>query len=237
VTHSASAPVAIVTAASRGMGAACARELAQRGYRLALLARSAEVEGLAAELDGVAVRGSVTDLGALERLVEAAHLRFGRVDAVVNNTGHAAKGELLGLSDEEWHAGLDLLLLGVVRIARLVTPLMLTHGGGALVNISSFAAAEPGLGHPISATLRAGLGSFAKLYSEQYGSRGLRMNNILPGWIDTYPVAPDVLARIPAGRPGTAEEVARAAAFLLSTDASYIAGQSLLVDGGLVRAV
>ncbi|HEX3233160.1 MAG TPA: SDR family oxidoreductase [Gemmatimonadales bacterium] len=230
-------PVAIVTAASRGMGAACARELARRGYRLALLARSAEVEALAAELGGVAVRGSVTDADALERVVEAARLKFGQVDAVVNNTGHPPKGDLLSLSDEEWHAGLDLLLLAVVRMARLVTPLMLTQGSGAMVNISSFAAAEPGLGTPVSSTLRSALGSFAKLYTQRYGSGGLRMNNILPGWIDTYAVAPEVVGTIPAGRPGTADEVARAAAFLLSSEASYIAGQSLLVDGGLVRAV
>ena len=228
--------MAIVTAASRGMGAACARELARRGYRLALLARSAEVEALAAELGAVAVRGSVTDASALEDVVAATRDRFGRIDAVVNNTGHAAKGDLLSLTDEEWHAGLDLLLLGVVRMARLVTPLMVTQGSGAMVNISSFAAAEPGLGNPVSSTLRAGLGNFAKLYSQRYASRGLRMNNLLPGWIDTYPVAPEALAAIPAGRAGTVDDVARAAAFLLSSDASYIAGQSLLVDGGLVLA-
>lgn len=219
------------------MGAACARELGRRGFRLILMARSADVEALAAELGGLAVRGSVAVADDLGRAVEAARSRFGRLDAVVNNTGHAPKGELLSLTDAEWHEGIDLLLLSVVRMARLATPLMLAGNGGAFVNISSFAAVEPGLRHPVSATLRPALGNFAKLYSQQYAARGLRMNNLLPGWIDTYPVDAEAMARIPAGRPGTAEEVARAAAFLVSSEASYITGESLLVDGGLVRAV
>jgi NAD(P)-dependent dehydrogenase (short-subunit alcohol dehydrogenase family) len=234
---SATPPVAAVTAASRGIGAACARELGRRGFRLILLARSAQVDALAAELGAVAIRGSVEAPADVVRVVEAARERFGRLDAVINNTGHAAKGDLLALTDADWHAGLDLLLLSIVRMARAATPLMLAGGGGAFVNISSFAAAEPGLAHPVSATLRAALGNFAKLYSRQYAGRGLRMNNLLPGWIDTYPVEPEVLADIPAGRAGTAEEVARAAAFLVSSDASYITGASLRVDGGLVRGV
>jgi NAD(P)-dependent dehydrogenase (short-subunit alcohol dehydrogenase family) len=219
------------------MGAACARELGRRGFRLVLMARSADVEALAAELGGMAVRGSVAVADDLARVIEAAQSRFGRLDAVINNTGHAPKGDLLSLTDAEWQEGIDLLLLSVVRMARLATPLMLAGNGGAFVNISSFAAVEPGLRHPVSATLRPALGNFAKLYSQQYAGRGLRMNNLLPGWIDTYPVDAEALARIPAGRPGTAEEVARAAAFLVSNDASYITGESLLVDGGLVRAV
>lgn len=229
--------MAVVTAASRGMGAACARELARRGFRLILMARSAEVETLATRLGGFAVRGSVAEADDLARVIEAARTRFGRLDAVVNNTGHAPKGDLLTLTDADWHEGIDLLLLSVVRMARLATPLMLAGRGGAFVNISSFAAVEPGLRHPVSATLRPALGNFAKLYSQQYAARGLRMNNLLPGWIDTYPVDADAVARIPAGRPGTVEEVARVAAFLVSDDASYITGESLLVDGGLVRSV
>ena len=108
---------------------------------------------------------------------------------------------------------------------------------GVFVNISSFAALEPGLRFPVSATIRAGLSAFTKLYVQQYGSRGLRMNNILPGWIDTYPVSEEHIRQIPLARPGTADDVARAVAFLLSADAAYIAGQDLLVDGGLVRAM
>lgn len=230
-------PVALITAASRGMGAACARLLAERGYRLALLARGDDLAPLAQELNALAVQGSVAEPTDLHRLVDQALAKYGRIDAVVNNTGHAAKGELLGLTDEDWHRGLDLLLLNVVRMTRFVTPIMLQQAtGGAFVNISSFAAAEPGLQFPVSATVRASLGAFAKLYTQRYSAHGLRMNNLLPGWIETYPVGPEAEARIPAGRAGTALEVAKAAAFLLSSDSAYISGASLLVDGGLVRA-
>jgi NAD(P)-dependent dehydrogenase (short-subunit alcohol dehydrogenase family) len=108
---------------------------------------------------------------------------------------------------------------------------------GAFVNISSFVALEPGLGFPVSATIRAGLSAFIKLYVQRYGSRGLRMNNVLPGRIDTYPVSMEDVRQIPLARAGTADDVARVVAFLLSEDAAYIAGQDLLVDGGLVYAM
>src|SRR5215471_7501069 len=233
-----SAQVAIVTASSKGMGAACARLLAQRGYQLALFARGSELIDLATELDALAVIGDLADSAAIEQLVRQTQQRYGRVDAVVNNTGHAAKGDLLTLTDEDWHRGLDLLLLNVVRLARLVTPIMLTQeSSGAFVNVSSFAAVEPGLSFPVSATIRAGLSAFTKLYVQQYGSRGLRMNNVLPGRIDTYPVSTEDVRQIPLARPGTADDVARVVAFLLSENAAYIAGQDLLVDGGLVRAM
>jgi NAD(P)-dependent dehydrogenase (short-subunit alcohol dehydrogenase family) len=220
------------------MGAACARLLAQKGYHLALFARGPELSELAAELDALAVTGDLADSVAIEQLIQQTKERYGRIDAVVNNTGHAAKGDLLTLTDEDWHRGLDLLLLNVIRMARLVTPIMLARkGAGVFVNISSFAAVEPGLRFPVSATIRAGLSAFTKLYVQQYGSHGLRMNNVLPGWIDTYPVAMETVGQIPLARPGTAGDVARVVAFLLSEDAAYIAGQDLLVDGGLVRAM
>jgi NAD(P)-dependent dehydrogenase (short-subunit alcohol dehydrogenase family) len=230
-------PVAIVTAASKGMGAAIARELRGRGYRLALLARSDAVETLARELDGVALIGSVTEVADLERLVAMTLDRFGRIDAVVNHTGHPPKGDLLTIPDADWHAGLDVLLLNVVRMARLTTPALERSGGGAIVNISTFAAFEPDADFPVSATLRAALASFAKLYADRYAKNGIRMNNILPGFIDSLPEKPERTARIPMGRYGTVAEIAKTAAFLLSDDAGYITGQNILVDGGLVKGL
>ena len=231
------AKVALVTAASQGLGAACARELAGRGYRVALLARSQRVHELADELGGLGVQGSVAEAQSLERLVAAAMERFGRIDAVVNNSGHVAKGELLAISDDAWHEGLDLLLLSVIRLCRLVTPIMERQGGGAFVNISSFTAAEPSAPRPISSALRAALGSVAKLYADRYAAGGIRMNTLLLGWADTHPVAPADVAGIPLQRPADPAEVARVVAFLLSDESSYITGASLRVDGGLLRSV
>lgn len=232
--------VAIVTAAGRGMGAAIARRLSADGYHLALLSSGGGAERLAGELGpdrAVAATGSVAQPDDLNRLVEMALDSFGRIDAVVNNTGHAPRGELLDISDADWHRALDLLLLNVVRMARLVTPVMERQGGGSIVNISTFSAFEPSLAFPVSSTLRAGLGSFVKLYADRYAGAGVRMNNVLPGFIDSYPVAAENVERIPARRYGTVEEIAGTVAFLLSEDAAYITGQNLRVDGGLVRSM
>jgi NAD(P)-dependent dehydrogenase (short-subunit alcohol dehydrogenase family) len=211
--------------------------MARRGYALALMARSEDVNALASELGAVAVAGSVTAEQDLRKLVEAALDRYGRIDAVVNNTGHAPKGELLDLADEAWQAGFDLLYLNVVRVARLATPALLARKAGAIVNISSFGAVEPSLRFPVSSAMRAALGAYAKLYGQRYAGSGLRMNNVLPGFIDTYPADEATRAAIPAGRVGTADEVARVVGFLASEESSYVTGQSLLVDGGLVRGV
>jgi NAD(P)-dependent dehydrogenase (short-subunit alcohol dehydrogenase family) len=231
------APVAIVTAASRGMGAASARALAGRGWRVSLMARGDDVEALARELGGIATRGDTSRDEDLARTVKHTLDAYGRIDGVVNNTGHATKGALLDIADADWHAGLDLLLLNVVRMARHATPAMRERRRGAFVNVSTFAAYEPDARFPVSSSLRAALGSFCKLYADAEAKHGIRMNNLLPGFIDTHGVSDAIRGTIPAARYGTADEIGATVAFLLSDDAAYITGQNLRVDGGLTRSV
>jgi NAD(P)-dependent dehydrogenase (short-subunit alcohol dehydrogenase family) len=245
-------PVAIVTAAGQGIGAACARELAARDYRLVLMSRSDAAAKLAKELGGVGVEGSVTEPDDLKATVQAALDSYGRIDAVINNTGHVtgggidsvgpvydpdARGKLLELSDEDWHQTLDMIVLNVVRMARLVTEVMERQGGGAIVNISSFASKEPSAAFPLGAAFRMALAGFMKLYADRYARAGIRMNNVLPGFMSNYTWDEPLLRTVPMGRPGSLDELANTVAFLLSDDAGYITGQSLLVDGGLNRGV
>jgi NAD(P)-dependent dehydrogenase (short-subunit alcohol dehydrogenase family) len=229
--------VAIVTAAGRGMGAAIARELAASDYDLALMSNSGGAETLADELGGIGLTGSVTDVGDLEALVNRTMDAYGRIDAVINNTGHPPKGPLLEISDADWHLGLDLVMLNVVRIARLVTPIMQEQGGGAIVNISTFAAFEPDPAFPVSSSLRTALASFTKLYADRYAADGIRMNCILPGFVDSYPESEENLRRIPMGRYASTTEIAKTARFLVSADVGYITGQNIRIDGGITRSV
>jgi NAD(P)-dependent dehydrogenase (short-subunit alcohol dehydrogenase family) len=229
--------VAIVTASGSGMGAACARELAVRGYAVALMSTSGKAEALAKELGGLGLTGSVTEEADLEVLVGEALERYGRIDGVVNSTGHPASGDVLVLTDGQWHEALDLVVLNVVRIARLVTPAMRRQGGGAIVNVSTFSAFEPSPAFPLSSSLRAALAGFTKLYADRYAADGVRMNNVLPGYVESFEIDEETRETIPMRRRGTIEEIAKSVAFLVSSDASYITGQNLRVDGGLTRSV
>ncbi len=229
-------PVAIVTAASQGIGAACAKSLAAAGHKLVLLSRSDRVLTMAQDLGGVAVRGSVTSVDDLAATVDMAMREFGRIDVVVNNAGHPAKGDILEISDDEWHDALDLLFLSVVRVARLVVPVMKKQGRGAIVNISAFGAKAPSLLYPTSSAIRAALSGFVALFVQAHGPDGIRTNNVLPGFVSNHPVDQATMEKIPMKRPATLDEIAEVVSFLLSDKASYINGQDIVVDGGLLRA-
>lgn len=225
------------TAAGSGMGAAAARFLAAQGYSVAILSSSGRGEALAQELGGVGVTGSNRSEEDLRRLVVAAVERWGRIDVLVNSAGHGPRGPVVELSDEEWREGMEVYFLAAVRASRLAAPVMARAGGGSIINISSFAAFEPDADFPTSAVFRAGLAAYAKLFADQHARDNIRMNNILPGFIDSLPEAAARRERIPLGRYGRVREVSALIAFLASDDAAYITGQNLRVDGGITRSV
>lgn len=229
--------VALITAGGSGMGADAAKRLAADGYKVAILSSSGKGEALAAELGGVGVTGSNRSVADLQRLVDLAMDRWGRVDVLVNSAGHGPKGPVLEISDEDWHTGMEVYLLNVVRPTRIVAPIMVAQGGGSIVNISTFAAFEPDPLFPTSGVFRAGLAAFTKLFADKYAADNVRMNNVLPGFIDSLPETEDRRARIPMGRYGKAGEISSLIAYLASDDAAYMTGQNIRVDGGLTRAV
>ena len=230
--------VAAITAGGSGMGAAAARRLAADGFRVAILSSSGKGEALGAELGGVGVTGSNQSNDDVKRFVDATMAAFGRIDVLVNSAGHGPRAPLLEITDECCHQGIDIYFLSAVRPTRLVTPIMERQGtGGSVINITTFATFEPDPVFPTSGVARAGLAAFTKLFADKYANQGIRMNNILPGFINSLPEKEEFRARIPMGRYGTTDEIAGTVSFLASDAAGYITGQNLRVDGGITRSV
>ncbi|MFT4574635.1 MAG: NAD(P)-dependent dehydrogenase (short-subunit alcohol dehydrogenase family) [Marinomonas primoryensis] len=229
--------VALIIAGGSGMGAASARKLAQEGYCVAILSSSGKGEALAKELGGIGVTGSNQSNDDLQRLVDLTMKKWGRIDALVNSAGHGPRAPILEISDDDWHLGMEVYLLSAIRPIRLVAPIMAAQGGGSIVNISTAWVNEPTAMFPTSTVFRAGLASFMKIFVDDFSAQNVRMNNVLPGWIDSLTEVEERRKMVPMGRYGKTEEIANTVAFLLSDEAGYITGQSLRVDGGVTKSV
>ncbi|EJN32604.1 dehydrogenase of unknown specificity, short-chain alcohol dehydrogenase like protein [Pseudomonas sp. GM84] len=229
--------VAIVIAGGSGMGAAAARRLAADGFKVGILSSSGKGEALAQELGGIGVTGSNQSNEDIKRLVDAVVAQWGRIDVLVNSAGHGPRAPILEISDEDWHQGMETYLLNVIRPTRLVTPIMQRQQGGVVINISTAWAFEPSEMFPTSAVFRAGLASFSKIFADTYAGDNIRINNVLPGWIDSLPATDARRDSVPLKRYGTAEEIAATVAFLASEGGAYITGQNIRVDGGITRSV
>jgi NAD(P)-dependent dehydrogenase (short-subunit alcohol dehydrogenase family) len=173
--------VALITAGGSGMGAEAARRLHADGFKVGILSSSGKGEALAAKLGGIGVTGSNQLADDLQKLVDGALERWGRIDVLVNSAGHGPRKPILDITDEDWRTGMDVYFLNAVRPTRLVTPVMQKQKSGVIINISTAWAFEPSAMFPTSAVFRAGLASFTKIYADTYAGDNIRMNNILPG--------------------------------------------------------
>lgn len=251
--------VVLVTGGSEGLGAAVARRLVREGAKVALCARGAErLEATATALraeggDVLAVQADVSKPFQVEHFVDAAHARFGRVDALVNNAGTAAARPFMSVTDMEWEEDLNLKLFAAVRAARQALPHIRESGGGSIVNVLAIGAKTPGANSTPSSVSRAAGMALTKALSKEFGPHGVRVNAVLVGIIESgqwvrraqevgKPVESfqQEMARhagIPLGRVGRAEEFADLVAFLLSPRGGYISGTAINVDGGLSATV
>jgi 3-oxoacyl-[acyl-carrier protein] reductase len=240
------ARTAIVCGASAGIGLGCAEALAAEGANVLMFARRADVlEREAERLGAVAVTGDVTNADDLERLVATAVDRFGGVDVVVLNSGGPPRTRSFEFTDEQLEDAVDLLLLSSIRLVRLALPHLEASGRGRVIAITSSAVKEPIETLALSSAIRPGLVGWLKTASRELGPKGITVNSVAPGRIDTdrikevYPNGPTEkdLETIPLRRLGTAREIGDVVCFLASDRASYITGAALGVDGGLPRGL
>ena len=229
--------IAILTAAGTGMGADAAKNLAAKGFNISILSSSGKGETLAKDLGGIGLTGSNQSIDDLKKLVDMTFSKWGKIDVLVNSAGHGPRGPILELTDEDWYKGMETYFLNVVRSTRLVAPIMQKQKSGSIINISTFAVFEPDAVFPTSGVFRAGLASFTKLFIDQYSKDNIRMNNVLPGFIDSLPEKEDFKKRIPLNRYGKVNEISELISFLASDGAAYITGQNIRVDGGITKSI
>ena len=228
---------ALLIAAGTGMGADAAKNLSAKGFSVAILSSSGKGERLAKSLNGIGLTGSNQSNDDLKKIVNLTVNKWGRIDVLVNSAGHGPKGPLLKIKDEDWIKGMETYFLNVVRASRLVVPIMLKQKSGVIINISTFATFEPDPLFPTSGVFRSGLASFTKLFVDKYSKNNIRMNNILPGFINSLPEKLELKKRIPLNRYGKKNEISEVISFLASKGAAYITGQNIRVDGGITKSV
>ena len=254
--------VALVTAASKGLGRAVALRLAQEGARVVICARNkTRVDETGAEIEAatgcsvLALPADVSDPAAADSLVQATIERFGRIDVLAINAGGPPPGQFLDFTPTDWEKAVQLTLMSAVRLCYAAAPPMKAQGAGSILAVTSITVKQPLPNLILSNSLRLGVTGLVKTLADELAPYGVRVNAICPGWTRTSRVeqllqdranrnstTPDkeaakIAAAIPLGRMGTPEEFAAAAAFLVSPAASYVTGVSLLVDGGMHRGV
>ncbi len=253
-----SGKVAMVAAASKGIGKACAKLLVDEGCIVSICGRNEESLEAATDELGDSAHSYVVDVASPEDLVwwvEQTKQDLGDIGILVTNTGGPPAGSWIDMSDEQWQEGINSTLLNVVRLSRLVAPDMQTNQWGRIVHVTSLVAREPAGLLPISSTLRAGLMALTRLQGQQLASNGITVNSVLPGHtltdrqthlleitaeregITVEAAMANKVAEMPAGRMAQPEEIAAAVAFLCSKQASYVNGASLLVDGAYTKGL
>ncbi len=229
--------VAVFIAAGSGMGADAAKLLAKKGFQIAIMSSSGRGEKLAKKLNGIGFTGSNLNYNQIEEFFNLVIKKHGRVDVLVNSAGHGPKGNILKIKDEEWVLGMETYFLNVVRAVRLVTPIMKKQKSGSIINISTYAVFEPDKNFPTSGIFRAALASFVKIYADEYAKYNIRINNILPGFIDSLNTKDEFIKKIPLKRIGSVNEISSVIELLANKGGSYITGQNIRVDGGITKSV